>query len=122
MIITKKRHEREIEELKKNLEIDHATRIACVEARCHEDRTEFRKFMERVRLYRIRHGTPIGADGESHTYTIATQVSMELMHNALGGSTHTARMVANEIRESVYLALVALCHLDQPPIVWSEPE
>ncbi len=121
MIITKKRHKREMEELKKKLETDHSVRLACVESRRHEDRERMRDFMDRVKLYRTRHGENLLADGKSHSYTIAVEISMEMMHYALGGENRAARMVADEIRESAHLALIALCHVDQPPIVWTEP-
>ena len=118
MLMTKKRHKLEMDMLQAKLKTDHDARLACIEARRVEDLKMMREFMERVKLYRIRHGQPIGADGKSHTYTVATEISMEMMHYGIGGSKRIAQMVAHQIGLDIELALIALCHLDQPPMVW----
>ena len=116
MLMTKRRHRLEMDRLQAKLKINHDTGLACIEARRLEDLKLMREFMERVRLYRIRHGQPIGADGESHTYTVATEISMEMMHYGLGGSKRMAAMLSNQIARDIEVALIALCHLDQPPV------
>ena len=120
MIMTKKRHEQEMKDLEEGLVKKHRAARTLLKADHAKKEKEFREFMERTKAYTIRHGRPTLADGTSHTYTMATEISMELMHNALRGSHHMAHMVANEIRESAYLALVALCHLDQPPRIFKD--
>ena len=118
MLMTKKRHKLEMDMLQAKLKTDHDARLVCIEARRAEDLKLMREFMERVKLYRIRHGQPIGADGKSHSYTVATEISMEMMHHGIGGSKRIAQMVAHQIGLDIELALIALCHLDQPPMVW----
>lgn len=121
MLITKKRHDREMVELKKQLRIDHEVSMVSVRAAHKEKEKEFSELMEKMRVWRIRHGwnPPRGREGDRY-YSITTEFSFEMMHGMVGGAPHFARMIAADLRDRVHMALLALCHIDQAPPLYSD--
>lgn len=114
--ISRKKHEAELEAIKRR-EADRANhRIANLEQKHAEKRKELSDLMEKLEVWRIEHGWgPPRGQGGYRYYRVMTEFSFEMMHGIVGGAPHFARMVAEDLRDRVYQSLIALCHIDQPP-------
>ncbi len=120
MIITKKYHKELLEKALADQKRIHDLQVETLKESHAKEKLLFSDFIERankwIRVHGYENRGPLGK--RLHTYTVRTEFTAEFLHYGMGGSHQMARMITNELAESGYLALVALCHLDQPPALY----
>lgn len=126
MIVSKKKHLEKVAKLENtitNLREQNESQQKAHRKQLDEQLAELRKFFKRASEWiRVRGHENFGPNGERlHTYTVQTEFTAEFLHYGMGGSHKMARLITKELAEQGYLALVALCHLDQPPKLYGKP-
>jgi hypothetical protein len=121
MIITKKRHEKELADAIEKAYQKHRSDVEQLKKIHAEEKKLISEFIDRAQSWiRVHAHERFDSEGRPmHSYSVHTEFTAEFLHYAVGGSHKIARMITNELAEKGYLAIVALCHLDQPPKLYN---
>lgn len=80
-----------------------------------EARENFRKLIERAKVFKARGGYP-SAETEDR-FTIQVEISSHLLHYMMGNDQHRARIMLQEFANQGYQMLMALCGLRKVPTI-----